>query len=427
MALFFLLWSVFCALLTVNVFQPVHWSDNRLFVLSIFAASWLIGDLALHWIVFNLGVTFFFFIAGALESKLGQFALLLLLLSWIPLGWRFRLLIRLKLLVDQQMKAALGADYEQLQVEDYPKTVSATSINWRIYWNPFLLLKDARIEIISNIPFYHDQGISLTLDIYRPRHHASDCPVLLQIHGGAWTIGKNNQGIPLMVRMAARGWICFSISYRLSPQAVFPDHLIDCKRAIHWIKTNGKSYGADPNFLVVTGGSAGAHLAALTALTPGDVEFQPEFADVDTTVQGCVAFYGIYDLETHFEKKSNLPLQNVLKTAMRSTPHRNPAKFRQASPIRRISKNPPPFMLIQGEIDSLIAPDETLRFHDALRKADTPSLVLLKLPWVGHGFDALPTVSAQMVLPVVEQFLSFLRTKFLCATRHELSRTGTIN
>ena len=427
MALLFLLWSVFCALLTVNVFQPFHCSENRLLVLSIFVGSWLIGDLALHWIIFNLGITIIFFVAGALESNLGQFAFLLSLLSWIALGLRFRILFLLKPLVEQQMKTALPTDYEQLQLEDFRLPLSANSVNWRVYWNPFHLLKDSRIEIISNIPFYHDQGFSLALDIYRPSQHARDCPVLLQIHGGAWTIGKNNQGIPLMVRMAAQGWICFSISYRLSPQAVFPDHLIDCKRAIHWIKANGISYGADPNFIVVTGGSAGAHLAALTALTAGDVEFQPGFAEVDTTVQGCVAFYGVYDLHTHFEDNSNLPLQNVLKTVMHSTPQINPAKFRQASPFNKVFKNPPAFMLIQGEKDSLIAPNETIRFHDALQKAETPHLVLLKLPWLGHGFDALPTISAQMVLPAVEKYLFLLHTESLRETSCQHKRSGIIN
>ena len=409
MAFLFLLWSVLCVLLTVNVFQPFRQSENRLIVLSIFVSSWLIGDLALHWIVFNLGISIFFFFAGALESNLGQFAFFLLLFSLIALGWRTRFLFRLKPLVEQQMSAALGSEYEQHRFAHYQQTTSPSFVDWNIYWNPFLLLKDSRVEIISDIPFYRDQGFSLTLDIYRPRHHAGNCPALLQIHGGAWSMGLKNHGIPLMVRMAAQGWICFSISYRLSPQAVFPDHLIDCKRAIHWIKVNGASYGADPDFIVVTGGSAGAHLAALTALTPGDPEFQSGFSEVDTGVQGCVAFYGIYDFVTQFENNSNLTLQSVLEQVMRSTPQINPAKFRQASPIHRI-KNPPPFMLIQGETDSMISPAETIRFHNALQKAKTPHLVLLKLPWVGHGFDALPTISAQMVLPAVEQYLSFLRT-----------------
>ena len=103
-------------------------------------------------------------------------------------------------------------------------------------------------------------------------------PTLLQIHGGAWIVGsKNEQGIPLMLHLAARGWVCVSANYRLSPRATFPDHLVDVKRAIAWIREHGAEYGANPDFLVVTGGSAGGHLAALVALTANDPEYQPGF------------------------------------------------------------------------------------------------------------------------------------------------------
>src|SRR5437667_270151 len=122
----------------------------------------------------------------------------------------------------------------------------------------------------------------------------SGCPTLLQIHGGAWILGsKNEQGIPLMRHLASRGWVCVSANYRLSPRATFPDHLIDCKRAVGWIRQHGADYGANTDFLVVTGGSAGGHLAALVALTANEPEYQPGFESADTSVSGCVAFHGV--------------------------------------------------------------------------------------------------------------------------------------
>ena len=66
------------------------------------------------------------------------------------------------------------------------------------------------------------------------------CPTLLQIHGGGWTIGqKDQQALPLMYHLAARGWVCVAANYRLRPRATFPDHLIDVKRALAWIRTDG--------------------------------------------------------------------------------------------------------------------------------------------------------------------------------------------
>ena len=97
--------------------------------------------------------------------------------------------------------------------------------------------------------------------------------MLFQIHGGGWVIGsKNEQALPLMYHLARAGWVCVSVDYRLSPQATFPDHLVDCKRALAWVREHVAEYGGDPDFVVVTGGSAGGHLAALVALTPNDAE-----------------------------------------------------------------------------------------------------------------------------------------------------------
>ena len=120
--------------------------------------------------------------------------------------------------------------------------------------------------------------------------------MLLQVHGGAWTVGaKEHQGRPLMNQMAAKGWVCVAINYRLSPRDPWPAHIVDVKRAIAWVKDNIADYGGDPDYLAITGGSAGGHLTALAALTPGDPEFQPGFEDADTSVQAAVPFYGIYD------------------------------------------------------------------------------------------------------------------------------------
>ena len=111
--------------------------------------------------------------------------------------------------------------------------------------------------------------------------------MLLQVHGGGWTIGnKDQQGIPLMQHLAAKGWVCVAINYRLAPRDPFPAQIIDVKRAIAWIRENIAEYGGDPDYIAITGGSAGGHLTALAALTPNDPEWQPGFEDADTSVAG---------------------------------------------------------------------------------------------------------------------------------------------
>jgi acetyl esterase/lipase len=119
---------------------------------------------------------------------------------------------------------------------------------------------------------------------------------MVYIHGGAWIIGeKREQGKPMMYELVARGWVCVAINYRLSPKATWPDHIVDAKRAVAWVKEHIAEYGGDPSFVAVSGGSAGGHLCALLALSAGDPTFQPGFEEADTSVEACVPFYGVMD------------------------------------------------------------------------------------------------------------------------------------
>ena len=90
-----------------------------------------------------------------------------------------------------------------------------------------------------------------------------------------------------MPHLAAQGWVCVAINYRLAPRDPFPAHIVDVKRAIAWIREHIAEYGGDPSYLAITGGSAGGHLAALAALTPNDPAYQPGFEDADTSRAGA--------------------------------------------------------------------------------------------------------------------------------------------
>ena len=145
---------------------------------------------------------------------------------------------------------------------------------------------------------YGPRGRDNLLDIWR-RHDLAPgprAPVLIQVPGGAWAVNDQRvQAYTLMSHMVELGWICVSINYSKSPRCTFPAHLIDVKRAIAWVRENIADYGGDPDFLAITGGSAGGHLASLAALTPNDPTFQPGFEDADTTVQAAAPYYGVYD------------------------------------------------------------------------------------------------------------------------------------
>ncbi len=134
------------------------------------------------------------------------------------------------------------------------------------------------------------------LDVYLPVTKSERRPVLLQVHGGAWMMGhKSEQAQPLLHRMVEMGWVGVSINYRLAPKNAYPAQIIDVKKAIAWVKANIAEYGGDPDFVVITGGSAGGHLSLLAGLSPGHADWQAGFEGADTAVQGVLALYPVVD------------------------------------------------------------------------------------------------------------------------------------
>ena len=153
---------------------------------------------------------------------------------------------------------------------------------------------------------------------------------MVYVHGGAWVIGdKREQGKPMMFELVARGWVCVAINYRLSPKATWPDHIVDVKRALAWVKEHIAEYGGDPSFVAVSGGSAGGHLCALAALTAGDRRLQPGFEEKDTAVQACVPFYGVMDVTSSPEASLFGPglVEMLEKTVMKEKESEHPERL----------------------------------------------------------------------------------------------------
>ena len=195
--------------------------------------------------------------------------------------------------IDNAMSQGLGADWRSHIDPEMAARLRRRLPFARILFGPFLVRR-RDVEREANIR-YGDAGASNLLDVYRHRSHPSGGPTLIHLHGGAFVGGKkNNESRPLIYRLASQGWLCISANYRLSPAASFPDHLIDVKKVIAWVREHGHEYGADPAVVFVAGSSAGAHLAALAALTPNDPAFQPGFEHADTSVTAAIGLYGYY-------------------------------------------------------------------------------------------------------------------------------------
>ena len=313
--------------------------------------------------------------------------------------------VRVREEVERAIEEGLGVDYaDRLDSEPSP---AAQRTPWRSLAQPFRILTP-EIEVTRGIP-YTEAGRRGHLDIYRQRGLDLDrAPVLLQVHGGGWTIGeKHRQALPLMTHLAAKGWVCVAINYRLAPRDPFPAQIIDVKRAIAWVKEHIADYGGDPDYLAITGGSAGGHLAALAALTPGDPAYQPGFEDADTSVQAAVPHYGVYDLAGATGLRSAIAMRDrfLAPRIMQKRWTEDPELFEDASPLLRVTADAPDFFVLHGTHDSLVAVDQARMFVAELRERSRASVVYAELPGAQHAYDVFSSVRCGHVVRAVDRFL----------------------
>jgi len=403
--------SLVGAWFTLNALRPMPRRRHRA-VISFFA-GWLTAELAIHHIAWQAIVTGVFVWAGALHTWPGVLGLGVTLISWIGLARCYAAAWSAEHIVEEALLRGLGEDYRE-RILPAVSARFAPAIDWGEIAVPFRR-SHPEVERVRNITYAQVGGHDLKLDVYRPRSRPSRCPTLLQIHGGAWILGsKNEQGIPLMRHLAARGWVCVSANYRLSPRATFPDHLVDLKRAIRWIREHGSEYGANPDFLVVTGGSAGGHLAALVALTQNVPEYQPGFEHVDTSVRGCVAFYGVYDFTDSNGVWPHDGLFRLLeRRVMKASRATAAAAYEKASPICRVDRDAPPFFVIHGNIDTMVPVAEARHFCRVFRDRAEAPLVYAEVPGAQHAFEIFPSVRTSFVRHGVERFLAVLYSRYL--------------
>jgi acetyl esterase/lipase len=224
-------------------------------------------------------------------------------------------------------------------------------------------------------------------------------------------IGDNReQGQPLMSHLASRGWVCFAINYRLAPQATFPDPIVDVKRAIRWIREHAEEYGADPDFVCVTGGSAGGHLAALAAVSANDPRFQPGFEHVDTRLAAAVPFYGVYDFLDRFGIRGSQSMEPFLaRWVLKCTPAENRELWEAASPIAHVSPEAPPFLIVHGTHDSLTWIEEMRAFERTLAEKSRQPVLTLELAGAQHAFDTFHSPRSAHVVRAVTAFLEHVR------------------
>jgi len=200
----FLVVTLIGALFTFNAYVP-HKRTGPLIVPSFFA-GWLTSELSSHHFAWQVVATMVFVWAGALEAWPGWVGLGITLASWGGLLALVPISRAAEPVVEAALAAGLGADYRDAvlpEIADRMERPSRTGV----HLNPFSF-NDPEVSVTRDIPYVPDGGPKHRLDVYRPKEGSERAPVLLQIHGGGWTIGnKREQALPLMNHLASRGWV----------------------------------------------------------------------------------------------------------------------------------------------------------------------------------------------------------------------------
>jgi acetyl esterase/lipase len=381
----------------LNALRPArHWSV----VLGSWIAAWVTIELAPHLILAS-GVAAGVLIAlGALDHAIGVAGLVLLAIADLcGLVFTWRAL--------RSVVAARDAVAELDPEPDVPRFPRSHVVF------PFLMRRRKGVRHERGIVYAQHGALPLKLDVYLPEEPASGPrPAIVQVHGGGWVSGtRKEQGIPLLNHLAANGWVGFNINYRLSPYATWPDHAVDVKRAIAWVRDHADEYDVDPEFVALTGGSAGGHICAFVALTSDDLSLQPGFEDADTSVTAAIPCYGVYDMLD--EDALQVPvvqwvLERYVFKAFRDD---DPDAFRAASPTYRVHPGAPPFLVVHGDADSLTSPEDARRFVAALREATESPILYAEMHGGQHAFDLVPSFRTAPVIEAIERFLHTVRAR----------------
>lgn len=213
----------------------------------------------------------------------------------------------------------------------------------------------------------------LAFDLYMPQMTEASPPLIVWVHGGAWRFGSRES--VEVIDLVQHGFAIASVSYRLSPVAAFPAQIHDIKGAIRYLRANAARYGYDGAHIVAAGPSAGAHLAALAAVTNGSAVHEGtvgEYLDTSSDVQALVSYFGasnltsILDQSTPFGLSVRVPsLELLLGGAI----DERTELARQASPVFYVDAQDPPMYLLHGDQDPQMPINQTHELHGAAKAA----------------------------------------------------------
>ena len=255
-------------------------------------------------------------------------------------------------------------------------------------------------RIVPNVTYLTANNWDAKLDLYLRREVSRPNPTLIYIHGGGWTGGTKEGSVFTFLPYIEKGWSVVNVEYRLARVSLAPAAVEDCLCALRWVVRNAKTYNFDLSNLVVTGNSAGGHLALTTGMLPASAGLDRECPGPEQLkVSAIVNWYGITDVEDLLDGPN---MKTYAVTWLSSMENRREIA-RRVSPIHYVRADLPPIITIHGDADPTVPYTHAVRLHEALQKAGVPNQ-LVTIPGGHHGgFNREQTLRAYSE---IEKFLA---------------------
>jgi acetyl esterase/lipase len=257
-------------------------------------------------------------------------------------------------------------------------------------------------RVVPNITYSVASNYECKLDVYAPRKFTMPVPTVLLIHGGGWVAGTKEGAIMMALPYLEMGLAVVNVEYRLAKTALAPAAVEDCRLALRWVFKNAKEYGFDTTKIVVTGGSAGGHLALMTGmLDPSggfDMPKDWDYSGVQPEVAAIVNWYGITDVKDLLTGPNK---QNYAVFWIGNQLNKDDIAQR-VSPLSYVRKDLPPILSIHGDKDGLVPYEHAVRLHAKLSSVGVRNQ-LITVPGGNHGGFSKEEMAR--IFPAIREFL----------------------
>ena len=254
-------------------------------------------------------------------------------------------------------------------------------------------------RVISNITYLKANNMDLKVDVYLPRNAEGPAPTFIYYHGGGWVGGSKEANILRLLPYLEQGWAAVNVQYRLGQVSLAPAAVEDSLCALRWVARNAEEYGFDIDRLVVSGNSAGGHLALTSGMLPSDTDLALQCPDTESpSVAAIVNWYGITDVVDLLDGANE---KAYAVRWMGSQPNRREIADR-VSPMKYVRADLPPIITIHGNADPTVPYAHAVQLHEALDQVEIRNQ-LITVPNGRHG-----GFSAEEMLRIYDGVFKFL-------------------